>query len=818
MNGDTGSDETKDSGGSIDDPMVTGEDAGAIKDSKGNADLVGEATPPAGGSTATDETVAINGPTTDDAFAVGGDATGIEASKGKDEVMVDSVITGGDATVSMDGTEAIGGETVGGEGSKGMEAMDEMTIPVDGEVPGTVIATGTVETMDELMALLDGIGGSEGSTGPIKSMDDLMAIIGEAEGVEGLGDITGFTDHTAGIDGSIANTGSIGSPVDSFTTGVEVNDEDSHSGIKGSLEEDTYSSSIEDEYTVTFDFVTEDEAVELGAYTKSAAEQNPYSPANDDDFSISFLTADTAKPSASGTEVASEIATIEKGNSKIMSEPAEMIKAEALTTTEETGKMVAKPAEMMNVGGKESTSMLDTESAPSPGSEKSISPIVVPEINANSLRRMGRNGHDSRRPVNYRNGDRRLIVAGKVNHPGNRVRPQSRAISSLPIENQKHRNLAGNGEKVHSTGGKIGPATVRNVPMNKPMKLVRPNGGTSGNGASKFRSIGEGTSAIRGMKENGPMGSKSVREFQSGPGKIKPMSGNVDMVNKDRGTGSTKSVSVAPITEQSKNGPSSNPSGNTGSGKKRFLSMGKGRNTSGNSGKLESGSASTKSAKTQSGNEEKVKKGNGDKMSGHGGKGSTRPARPAQLMSPPPSKEMMRPNPMKGDTASENQEKGEVTSEKPAGKGSKATKNSVKDKRQISTSSSPSSSEKGKKGSEKGSGKETDTSESTVKTSSGVGEKGEKVNGDEGKQNGGFVRNAPLNIVRYLRKGIGRYLVNLLSHFPFLLVQSEHAPKFVFQGSFRCVPRVIVIMLYFCFTVMSLHSAVCCAMGAHIRQ
>lgn len=145
MNGDTGSDETKDSGGSIDDPMVTGEDAGAIKDSKGNADLVGEATPPAGGSTATDETVAINGPTTDDAFAVGGDATGIEASKGKDEVMVDSVITGGDATVSMDGTEAIGGET------------------------GTVIATGTVETMDELMALLDGIGGSEGSTGPIKS-------------------------------------------------------------------------------------------------------------------------------------------------------------------------------------------------------------------------------------------------------------------------------------------------------------------------------------------------------------------------------------------------------------------------------------------------------------------------------------------------------------------------------------------------------------------------------------------------------------------------------------------------------------------------
>lgn len=42
------------------------------------------------------------------------------------------------------------------------------------------------------------------------------------------------SNHTAGIDGSIANTGSIGSPVDSFTTGVEVNDEDSHSGIKGS--------------------------------------------------------------------------------------------------------------------------------------------------------------------------------------------------------------------------------------------------------------------------------------------------------------------------------------------------------------------------------------------------------------------------------------------------------------------------------------------------------------------------------------------------------------------------------------------------------
>lgn len=142
----------------------------------------------------------------------------------------------------------------------------------------------------------------------------------------------------------------------------------------------SYSSSIEDEYTVTFDFVTEDEAVELGAYTKSAAKQNPYSPANDDDFSISFLTADTAKASASGAEVASEIATIEKGNSKIMSEPAEM----------------------MNVGGKESTSMLDTESAPSPGSEKSISPISVPEINANSLRRMGRNGHDSRRPVNWK--------------------------------------------------------------------------------------------------------------------------------------------------------------------------------------------------------------------------------------------------------------------------------------------------------------------------------------------------------------------------------------------------------------------------------
>ncbi|KAI9551973.1 hypothetical protein GHT06_022310 [Daphnia sinensis] len=427
-----------------------------------------------------------------------------------------------------------------------------------------------------------------------------------------------------------------------------------------------------------------------------------------------------------------------------MSEPVEMVKAEALTVMEETGKMVAKPAEM--TAGKE----MDTGTASSPGSEKSVAPMSVPEINANNLRRMGRNGNGSRRPVNYRIGDRRLIAPGKVYHPGSRVRPQNRAISNQPIDNKKHGNLPGNSEKVRITGTKMGPGPARNAPMNKLMKQV-PSSGTSGNGASKFRSIGEGTSANRGMKEMGPTGSKSVREIQSGPGKMKPMSGNIDMVH--GGTG--KSVSSTPVIEQSKNAPSSNPSGNTGSGKKRFLSMGKGRNTSGNGGKQESGSASNKSVKTQSGNEEKVK-GNGDILSSLLGKGSTRPARPAQLMSPPPSKEMMRSNPMKGETAPENQEKDEVTSEKPKGKGGKASKNGVKEKRQISPSSSSSGSEKGKKGSEKSSGKETETSDPAVET--GGVEKGEKVNGDEGKQNSGFVRNAPLNIVRYLRKGIGRYL------------------------------------------------------------
>ncbi|XP_057377046.1 mucin-19-like isoform X2 [Daphnia carinata] len=749
MNGDSSSDGMKDMGGSMGGQMNTGEDVGAVKDTKGTADSAGEATLPAGGNIDSDGTVTIDGSAMDDAPVAGGDATRIEASKGKDEVMVDSVVTGGDATVSTDGTEAIGGETVGIEGSKGMEAMDEMAIPVDGEAPGTVVATGTVGTMDELMALLDGIGGSEGSTGTIKSMDDLMAIIGGAEGVEGLGDITGLTDDTAGTDGSIGNSGSIGSPVDSSTTGADANEEGSHSGGIGSFEEGTYSSSTEDEYTVSFDFVTEDEAIELGAITKNADAQNPSGDghAAGDDFSIAFLTADTAKPSESGTEVASEIIT-ETGKIKMMSEPAEMVKAEALTAMEETGKMVAEPAEMMNTGGKES---IDTGSAPSPGPEKSIAPMSVPEITANNLRRMGRNQQGSWIPVNnYRNGDRRLIPAGRVNHPGNRARPQNRAISSLPIENHKHGNLPGNGEKVRSTGSKTGPGPVRNAPM----KQEKP-GGMSGNGASKFRSIGEGTSANRGMKETGPMGSISVREIQSGPGKIKPMSGNIDMVH--GGSGSMKAVNVAPITEHSKNSPSGNPSGNTGSGKKRFLSMGKGRNTSGNGGKLESGSASSKSVKTQSGNEEKVK-GNGDKLSSFIGKGSTRPARPAQLMSPPPSKEMMRPNPMKGETASENKEISEDTSERPPGKGKggKASKNGVKEKRQISASSSSSSSEKGKKGSEKG--KETETSESAVKSASGGGDKVEKVNGEEVKQNSGFVRNGPLNIVRYLRKGIGRYL------------------------------------------------------------
>lgn len=502
--------------------------------------------------------------------------------------------------------------------------------------------------------------------------------------------------------------------------------------------------------------------VTSGKFT-NANERNPFADSlvMDENGDLASVTSDTVKASASYTDPASGTIITEKSKtSSVMSEIDEsfqpVVKAEALTAMEETGQMVIQTADMVTIDGQtEGTSLMDTGSAPSSGSEQSSAPSIASEGTSNNQRRMGRNGHDSRRPINYRNGDRRSIAVVKGHHPGNRARPQNRAISSKPVENLKYVNLPGNGEKIHN----IHPGSVRNVPMNKPSRQV-PTSSMPVNGGSRFRSIGEGNSAPRGMKENEPMGNKSVRS-SPGNGNNKAMPVIVELVSKEAG-----SVNAAPLTQHSKNGASSNPSGSAGSGKKRFLNMGKGRNTSGNSGKLEVGSGSNKSAKHPSGSEEKGKKafGNGDKMNSHGGKGSTRPARPAQLMSPPPSEEKMPPKSTMGDTskpdmASENQEQGESTSEKPSGKGKrgKKPKNSVKEKRQISGSTSglSSSSEKGKNGSEKNKGKETDASESSVKTSSGGSE---NVNGDEGRQNNGFVRNAPHNIVRYLRKGIGRYL------------------------------------------------------------
>lgn len=204
---DTGSDGTKDNGGSMDDSIVIGGD-GINEDSQVNADTIGKGT----GTAATDGSIAEETP------IVAVDAKGIEASKGKDEVMVDSVITSEDATLSIDGMET-GGETFGGEGVKVMEAIDEIVPLIEGDVTGSVVATKTVGTMDELMALLGDIGGSEGSTSPVKSMDDLIAIMGEAEGIEGISDIAGLTGDTTGIDGSIGNFGTTGSVLDTFATG-----------------------------------------------------------------------------------------------------------------------------------------------------------------------------------------------------------------------------------------------------------------------------------------------------------------------------------------------------------------------------------------------------------------------------------------------------------------------------------------------------------------------------------------------------------------------------------------------------------------------
>ncbi len=396
-------------------------------------------------------------------------------------------------------------------------------------------------------------------------------------------------------------------------------------------------------------------------------------------------------------------------------------------------------------------------------------------------RRIGRNGNGSReRSGKQGNGDKRSIVVGKVAPATstNRVKQESRSVinkfaGSSAGSSKNPSNLPVNAQKASQNAG-----SPRSKPVNNQGKPIALNNTsqTNGNRESSLRpsgNVGKVSSihhpGSHAKKESViPVGSKPVRSSPiRSVDKEKKLPGIGEKVNNSTG-GKNSTISSAPAVnttlKYSTKTTSNNGTTNTEiNGERRFFSIGKGGITFGNRGKQEIGS------------------GNGDKFNNRGVRTSGQSKSPRQVMKPPSKPQA---NPMMGGMRptffTESRLKGETTTEKSVRneKGSKTTKNSVKEKRGISISSSASSvnsqpvsttstgkGEKGSRGSSKGNDKKeiaiSSTTESAPATkAAGKEKKGATASSENGeKQISGFVRNAsPLSIVRYLRKGVGRFL------------------------------------------------------------
>lgn len=458
-----------------------------------------------------------------------------------------------------------------------------------------------------------------------------------------------------------------------------------------------------------------------------------------------------------------------------MSKVDEMLKNAEMMKPEVT-KEIMSSVSNMEKEIKETLSSVTMETKENKETTSSVAMETTETKTSGSMgqRRIGRNGSGTPRPGQPASGDRRSITAGKVAPvtSTNRVQQANGSVSSKTT-----RSSSGSSPKPSNL-----PVNLRNTksprskPDNNQRKPIPPRNNSEVNGNSNRRPSGINTGKVSSVPVNSAKKSNvtlvptskiirsSIASVDKEP-KILP--GNGEKATSSSG-GKNPIRSNEPIISSVQNSTIVTSTSSV-DGERRFLNMGNWR-------KQEKGAASGKSARSpsgaSSGTRGKPGPGNGEKVINRGIKAIQ--SKPAQLMKPPSK---LKANPMMGDTRptffTESRLKDETTTEKSIRTelGGRPSKNSVKEKRGIpssapdnskavSNTSAGNKGEKGGRGSDrsKGNGKKEIVSSSTTES---------PVTGDDGnagsvtgeKQNSGFVRNAsPLSIVRYLRKGIGRYL------------------------------------------------------------
>ncbi|XP_046443109.1 flocculation protein FLO11-like isoform X2 [Daphnia pulex] len=745
-------------GSAADGGVVGGSDVTSSKGqgSKGNIGSISESTVADGGSKG-------NSGTTSDAVVTSGDPMGGKGSKGesmievpKGESMVDSTLSGGEAM----GEE----ETMGETGSKGTgESMGEG--PTD---------TGTMSEMGDIKE------GEMGEMGDVKKekMESEMEVskgetMGEVE--TDVGDATG-DEELKGVDGTVTNGEGAGSDDEKSNSGKS-SSEMSNTGTKDSVE---VGGSAEDSEYILEVVLSEDDELEKDASNKgSVLDITKESPAmagslvtmekeKVTDGSTSGSAATVISSAMSGKEMSLAIDEMLKMAQMIkidemikngeMSKVDEMLKNAEMMKPEVTKEIMSSVANMEKENKETMSSVaMETKENKTPGDGASSS-----TSGSMGQRRIG-NG--TPRPGKPTSGDRRR--AGKVAPVAstNRVQQANGSVGSKTT-----RSSSGSSPKPSNL-----PANVRNAgsprskPDNNQRKPIPPRNNSEVNGNGNRRPSGINTGKVSSVPVNSAKKSTVVSTSKPVRSSIasvvkepKILPGNGEKVTSG---GKNPIKSSEPIISSVQNGTIVTSTSSV-DGERRFLNMGNWR-------KQEKGAASGKSAiRSPSGASSSTRgkppgPGNGEKVINRGIK-AIQQSKPAQLMKPPSK---LKANPMMGDTRptffTESRLKGETTTEKSIRTelGGRPSKNSVKEKRGIPSSAPDNSSagnkgEKGGRGSDRSKGndkKEIVGSSTTESPVTGDDGNAGSVTGD--KQNSGFVRNAsPLSIVRYLRKGIGRYL------------------------------------------------------------
>ncbi|XP_046631001.1 mucin-19-like isoform X4 [Daphnia pulicaria] len=779
-------------GSAADGGVVGGSDVTSSKGqgSTGNSGSISELAVADGGSKGN------SGTTSDAAVTSSGDAMGGKGSKG--ESMVGSTLSGGDA-MREEGTM---GET----GSKGTgESMGEG--PTDA---GTVSEMGDMKEgeMGEMGDVKKGEMGdteSEMEVSKGESMGEVETDVGDAPGDEELKGVDGSMANGEGAGGDDEKSNSGKSSSEMVNTGtkdsVEVGGsaEDSEYILEVVLsEDDELEEDASNKGSVLDETITKDSPAMAGKTSSVTMEKEKVT-----EGSTSGSAATVISSAMSGKEMSLAIDEMLKMAQMIkidemikngeMSKVDEMLKNAEMMKPEVTKEIMSSVTNMekeiketlssvtMEKENKETMSSVametnkeTTSSVAMETTETKTSGDGASSSTAGSMgqRRIGRNGSGTPRPGQPASGDRRSITAGKVTPvtSTNRVQQAKGSVSSKTT-----RSSSGSSPKPSNL-----PVNVRNAgsprskPDNNQRKLIPPRNNSEVNGNGNRRPSGINTGKVSSVPVNSAKKlnvtlvptSKPVRSSIASVDKEpKILPGNGEKVTSG---GKSPIRSNEPIISSVQNGTIVTSTSSV-DGERRFLNMGNWR-------KQEKGAASGKSARSpsgaSSGTRGKPGPGNGEKVINRGIKAIQ--SKPAQLMKPPSK---LKANPMMGDTRptffTESRLKGETTTEKSIRTelGGRPSKNSVKEKRGIpssapdnskavSNTSAGNKGEKGGRGSDrsKGNGKKEIVSSSTTES---------PVTGDDGnagsvtgeKHNSGFVRNAsPLSIVRYLRKGIGRYL------------------------------------------------------------